>query len=457
MNIIPEAQAETETKTVRQTLTHLLGNVKDAREIRAYLEKFAAAGATQFAVIKLGGAILRDDLPAIAENLALLHDLGLKPIVIHGAGPQLDDALKAANVETPKIDGLRATPPAALPVMTGTTLDLTIRLVAKIQSYGTKAVPMPPSVVQAVYLDRDKYGCVGEPEKIMTDHIRAVIEADAIPVMSSLGQTADGQVVNINADSIVRHVALATEPMKILFVTGVGGLLDSAGRIINAINLESDYDDLMNSDWVNAGMRVKIREIKSLLDDMPLSSSVSITDAHGLVRELFTHGGAGTLVKRGEAIHTVTDAGKLDKPRMSRLFEDAFDRILRDDFWDTLDLDAVIVSDSFRCGALMSRISGAVLLDKFAVAPDARGEGLSRAIWRQICAAYPEFYWRAKRENSFNSFYYKEADGFVRTGQWNIFWIGGDAETDRRDIIRALADKPESFTGGGGPETGGDE
>ena len=92
------------------------------------------------------------------------------------------------------------------------------------------------------------------------------------------------------------------QPYKIIFLTGTGGLLDAEGRVIDSINLSTEYDELMAQPWINGGMRVKIEQIKALLDALPLSSSVSITRPDELAKELFTHKGSGTLVRRGERV-----------------------------------------------------------------------------------------------------------------------------------------------------------
>lgn len=429
---------------MRSTLTHLLSNVRDGKEIRTYLERFGAADRGGFAIIKLGGAILRDDLEAVAENLALLNTLGLKPIVIHGVGPQFDVALEERGLVCPKIDGLRTTPYAALDVLSSVSVSWTLKLVAAIQAYGARAVPVPPSAITAEYLDKDKYGAVGDPTSVAEDQILAITDAGAIPVLSCLGTAPHGQMVNINADAIVRQVAMDLKPMKIVFVTGTGGVLDANKQIINAINLSMDYEDIRAGTWVNEGMLVKITEIKNLLDQLPSSTSVSITSASGLVRELFTHGGAGTLLRRGEQIKRFDNPDDIDWPRLERLIETAFDRKMKPGFRDSIEFKCAYVAESYRCAAVMTKVNGAVVLDKFAVAPDARGEGLSRAMWRQLTHDLPVFYWRSRAENAFNAFYTAEADGFMRRGFWNVFWVGDRSAFDVH-VLDLVTDAPESF------------
>ena len=92
-------------RDTRRTIVQLLSNVSDGREIHTYLQRFSQLEETRFAVIKIGGAILREGLEETAASLALLHTVGLTPIVIHGGGPQLDERLAHAGIETEKVDG----------------------------------------------------------------------------------------------------------------------------------------------------------------------------------------------------------------------------------------------------------------------------------------------------------------------------------------------------------------
>jgi acetylglutamate kinase len=277
--------------------------------------------------------------------------------------------------------------------------------------------------------------------------IRSIVDSGAIPILTCLGVAPGGQIVNMNADSATRALVHAVQPMKIIFLAGVGGLLGADDRPIESINLASDYDHLMAQDWVHSGMRLKLAEIKRLLDDTPLSTSVSITTPSGLVKELFTHGGSGTLVRRGELINRETLKDSIDEGQIAKLVEEAFGRSLKPDWWEELELDTAYLSQSLRAGALIARIEDFAYLDKFAILEDARGEGLARTVWARVVADHPVFYWRSRTENGFNSFYAEEADGTVKRGPWTIFWKG---ETDFARIaprIEAIAALPPSFVG----------
>jgi len=420
--------------------------MQDGKEVRAYLQRFSALDQTRFAVIKIGGAILQEQLKETADALAFLHTVGLTPIVIHGGGPQLDAVLKERGIETPKIDGLRVTDAATMDAARDVFIGENIKLVEAVRAEGVEADGIFAGVIEAEYLDKEKYGFVGEPTNIRLGMLRSIVKSGAIPIMTCLGIAPGGQLLNINGDSATRAVVGALQPMKVVFLTGTGGLLDKHKRPMQSINLASDYEKLMKADWVQGGMRLKLQEIKRLLDSLPLTSSVSITTPKELMRELFTHGGSGTLIRQGEAIRTFTSKTRLDRARTEDLIENAFARKLKSEWWDGLDIHQVYMSEKYRAGAILTKIDDFIYLDKFAVTEEARGEGLSRTIWRQFTKQNPVFWWRSRTVNGFNAFYNDACTGSVKKGMWTVFWVG---ETDFAKIARTVervAALPASFT-----------
>ncbi|MCA8888502.1 MAG: acetylglutamate kinase [Parvularculaceae bacterium] len=433
------------TTSTRQTIVQLLSNMSDGKEIRSYLQRFSDAGQSRFAVIKIGGAILQEQLEETASALAFLHTVGLTPIVLHGGGPQLDAALSERNIQTPKIDGLRVTGPEAIDVARDVFIGENIKLVEAIRAQGVDADSLVAGVIEADYLDKDKYGFVGEPNNVRLGLLQSVVNSGAVPIVTCLGIASGGQLLNINGDSATRALVGALQPMKIIFLSGVGGLLDKHGRFMHSINLATDYEKLMKADWVQGGMRLKLQEIHRLLSAAPLSSSVSITTPTGLIRELFTHGGSGTLVRMGEAIRSYTSKARLDRARTETLVENAFGRSLKSGWFDALDVHQVHMSESYRAGAILTKVDDFIYLDKFAVIEDARGEGLSRTVWRQFTKQNPAFYWRSRTANGFNAFYHEVCTGAVKRGPWTVFWVGETNFERIAPIVERIAALPQSF------------
>ncbi len=437
----------TTPSSTRQTIVQLLSNMSDAKEIRSYLQRFSEVDQTRFAVIKIGGAVLSEQLEETASALAFLHTVGLTPIVLHGGGPQLDAVIKERGIETPKIDGLRVTSAEALDAARDVFIGENIKLVEAVRKQGVSAHSLTSGAIEADYIDKAKFGFVGEPTNVRLGLLQSIASSGAIPILTCLGIAPGGQLLNVNGDSATRALVGALQPMKIIFLSSVGGLLDKHGIPMHSINLASDYDALMKADWVHSGMRLKLQEIKRLLDAAPLSSSVSITTPSGLVKELFTHGGSGTLVRKGELIHTIAKKEALDRARTEALVETAFGRKLTGKWWDSLDIHEVTMSASYRAGSILTKVDDFIYLDKFAVMDDARGEGLARTVWRRFTKTTPRFFWRSRTENAFNAFYHDAADGSVKRGAWTVFWHGEDDMNAIAEIVERIAAMPPSFEG----------
>jgi len=432
----------------RETIVQLLSNMSDGKEIRAYLQRFSAVEQTRFAVIKIGGAILRDQLEETAAALAFLHTVGLTPIVLHGGGPQLDEGLAAAGIETFKVDGLRVTRAEALDVARDAFIGENLRLVEAVRAQGVDAHSVSAGVLEAEALDLEKFGFVGNPTGVRRGLLESVVRSGAIPILTCLGVAPGGQLLNINGDTATRALVEALQPLKIIFLSGTGGLLKPSGEPLHSINLVSDYDGLMSADWIHSGMRLKLQEIKLLLDGLALSASVSITSPTGLVRELFTHGGAGTLIRKGERIRRFDKVCDLNADQLHHLIEAAFSQPLRAGWFNDYPLSAAYVSENYRAAALIRRLGDHAYLDKFAVLEEARGEGLARVVWRAMIKEFPILFWRSRTANGFNAFYADVAKGSVKIGPWTVFWSGDEDIKNIGGHLEAIARQPVSFEEG---------
>ncbi len=434
-------------KQTRQTIVRLLSSMASAKEISQYLKRFSQVDAKRFAVVKVGGAVLRDDLEALTSSLAFLQQVGLTPIVVHGAGPQLDEELAAAGIEKRTVDGLRVTSPQALAIVRRVFQAQNLKLVEALQQTDARATSITSGVFEAEYLDEARLGLVGRVTGVNLAPIEASLHAGSIPVIASMGETVGGQILNVNADFAANELVQVLQPYKIIFLTGTGGLLDADGQVIDSINLSTEYEHLIAQPWINGGMRVKIEQIKDLLDTLPLTSSVSITKPAELAKELFTHKGSGTLVRRGERVLRVTAWGELDLARIRELIESSFGRTLVADYFERTRLFRAYVSENYRTALILTEEDGIAYLDKFAVLDDAQGEGLGRAVWQVMREENPRLFWRSRHGNLVNHFYYAESDGCYKQERWKVFWYGlPDFETIQRCVAHC-ATRPPTLEG----------
>jgi acetylglutamate kinase len=410
---------------VRKTVIELLGQLGSSREARQYLKQFSRIEESRFAVVKVGGAVLRDELDDLAAALAFLHELGLSPIVLHGAGPQLDEAMREAGLPVEKHDGLRVTTEAVMAVVRPVIYRANEQLVEALEARGVRARGIMHGVFSAHLANPEKLGLVGEIDTVELSPLRAAIRAGALPVVACLGESPSGQMMNINADVAARELVWAIQPHKVIFLTGTGGLLDQNGRIISAISISGDYDRLMAEDWVHSGMQLKLAEIKTMLERLPLETSVSITSATKLTRELFTHTGAGTLVRRGERIDWMETLSTQQLQDLEALLQASFGRQLRDDWLAGRTVLGLMWAESGRAAALIIEgHDGLPYLDKIVVTPEAQGEGLGAALWQMLRARCPVMYWRSRVSNPIAGWYFQQAHCSHRQGEWVVFGIG---------------------------------
>lgn len=431
---------------VRNVILELLGQLSANREAHEYLRRFSSVDVNQFAVVKVGGGVMAGELEELASAFAFLRHVGLFPIVLHGAGPQLNEALKAAGIEPRFVDNLRYTNAEILSIARPIIYAQSLRLVHALDRHNVRSRMIQHGVFECDYLDESRYGLVGNIKKVDLRSIEAAIEAGALPIVNCFGESTGGQVLNVNADLAASALVAAIQPHKIIFLTPTGGLLNGAGQIISAINLVSDYDQLVNARWIHSGMRLKLEQIKLLLDDLPPTASVSITSATQLTKELFTHKGAGTLVRSGETFETHSILTEAQRRKLCQLLERCFGQKLQPQYFDSHEIDRVVCSSSYRAAAIITRDADNIpYLDKFAVTPNAQGEGLGAALWNQIAALYPQLYWRTRPERTIVPWYLKQADAALRRGEWLVFAFGFDDMTKLEAAANRAAALPDRW------------
>jgi len=231
----------------------------------ANLGKWTDSPDSRFAVIKVGGAVIEEQLEDLVGSLSFLYRLGLFPIVLHGAGPQLNSAMEENNIQPEYVGGKRVTNPEVLRVAMPVFAEQNAKLAAALEAAGVRARPIFNQVFQADLLDEHALGLVGTVTGVNTAQIDSAIEAGCIPIVCSLGSSSTGQTLNINADTAATELAIACMPQKMVFLGGNGGLKDGEGNEISVISHKDDYTRLLQEPWVKHGTRLKLLEIEKLL------------------------------------------------------------------------------------------------------------------------------------------------------------------------------------------------
>ena len=405
----------------KDTILKLLSGMSSEKEIRKYLNRFSSDD-YRFAVIKVGGAVIQNDLDNLVSSLAFLNEVGLKPIIVHGGGPKLSEELKRKNISFSFKDGQRVTSKEVLDVAFKVFSGENKKIISALIDNGVNAIPVIGNLFKC-NIDNKELGFVGEIKETNSDEIKEIINSGGIPVVAPVGYTEDKQLVNINGDKATLALAQEITPDKVIFLSEIGGIFDETNKLISNINIKDDYDRLMNEDWLHSGMKLKLQQIKLLLDILPSHSSVSITKPLHLNRELFTDAGFGTLVKAGHQIDKYQNLDHEQETTITSILESSFKGKLINRYFEN-NKKEFYLSSCNRASIVISHDQNIAYMDKFAVINSARGEGLGNAMWNKMLSDHKQVFWRSRTNNAINNFYKDVCDGFQKYDKWSIFWIG---------------------------------
>ena len=426
----------------KDTIIKLLSGMSSEKEIRKYLNRFSS-DEFRFAVIKVGGAVIQNDLENLVSSLAFLHEVGLRPVIVHGGGPRLSEELTDRKIEFSFVDGQRVTSKEVLDVAISIFEEENSKITSALKSMGIAAIPLVKDIFECNIKNKE-LGFVGEVINTKSKNIKDIILNGGIPVIAPIGSTNDGQKVNINGDKATLALAKEILPDKVIFLSEIGGILDSSDNLISTINIKDDYENLMNKKWLHSGMKLKLQQIKILLDSIPSNSSVSITKPLNLNKELFTDAGFGTLVKAGHQIDKYKNIDSQSITTVTSILESAFKGKLVDNYFNKKEKD-FYVSSCNRASIVISYEQDIAYMDKFAVINNARGEGLGNAMWSRMIKDHKKVFWRSRSTNAINNFYKDVCDGFQKYDEWNIFWIGIKDLNELTDCIQYAIKQPATI------------
>lgn len=265
-------------------------------------------------VIKFGGHAMGEAeyVSAFAADIALLDQVGARPVVVHGGGPQIGEMLKKLQIESTFIDGLRVTDEATISVVEMVLAGgINKGLVAAIAQAGGKAVGISgkdaglltarklmatPKVNDSAIENAIDLGFVGEPAAVNRDVLDALSARDLIPVVAPVGGGEDGKTYNINADTAAGAIAAELCATRMLMLTDVPGVLDKSGALITELTV-SAAQALIADGTVSGGMIPKVETCIAAVQGGAEAAVIMDGRApHALLVELFTNHGIGTII-----------------------------------------------------------------------------------------------------------------------------------------------------------------
>jgi acetylglutamate kinase len=277
-----------------------------------YLRRYA--GAT--IVVKYGGHAMGEDALAseFGRDIALLKQVGINPVIVHGGGPQINAMLTRLAIKSTFVDGLRVTDAAMVEVvemvLAGTVNKQVAALINRAGALAVGISGKDGGLIRARKLRRTvqdpdseiekalDLGFVGEPAFIDTRVIHALTGAGLIPVIAPVGTGEDGETYNINADTVAGAVAGALNANRLLMLTDVAGVLDKDKKLIPEL-LVSQIPGFIEDGTISGGMIPKVETcIEAVRQGVKGATILDGRVPHALLLELFTEGGIGTLIKK---------------------------------------------------------------------------------------------------------------------------------------------------------------
>jgi len=272
-------------------------------EALPYIRRFAG----KTVVVKFGGNAIagtsdHDALSLFAEDIVLMHTVGIRPVVVHGGGPQINDMLTRLNIESSFSNGLRVTDAATMEVVQMVLNgQVNPQIVSAINTHGNVAVGLSGEdgrTLQCVARDAS-LGFVGDIERVRTHVIEGLLADGLVPVLSTVGVDVNGQPYNVNADTAAGAIAEALSAEKIIYLTDIAGLrkdIDDASSLIQRISV-TDLSALIADGTISGGMIPKIEScIQAVKGGVKSAHILDGRIAHVLLLELFTDQGVGTMI-----------------------------------------------------------------------------------------------------------------------------------------------------------------
>lgn len=275
-------------------------------EALPYIRRFTG----RTVVVKYGGNALAgasedDALGLFADDIVLMHAVGIKCVVVHGGGPQINEMLARVGVESKFHEGLRITDAETMDIVRMVLNGrINSEIVNKINAHGTLAVGVSGEDGRTLQVTtRDPaLGFVGDVERVRTHVIDSLLADGLVPVVSTVGVDISGQAHNVNADTAAGALAEALGAEKIIYLTDIAGLrrnIEDASSLIDRIDIGA-LSELLASGTIQGGMIPKVEScIRAVQGGVKSAHVLDGRIPHVLLLELFTDQGVGTMITGG--------------------------------------------------------------------------------------------------------------------------------------------------------------
>lgn len=269
-------------------------------EALPFIQRYAG----QTVLVKFGGNAMGNAelTKQFARDIVLLRHFGVRPVVVHGGGPQIGSMLSRLGIETKFVDGLRVsdleTVEVAEMVLSGLINKSIVQAINEAGGKGVGLSGKDAAIITAKPV-REDLGFTGEPVSVNTDLIEAVTASEGafIPVISPISGGVDGSTYNVNADTAAGVIAGALGAARLMLLTDIEGVMDKDKNLLTNLSVK-ETQSLIDDGTAQGGMIPKLgTAITAIQEGVEAVVILDGRRAHGLLVELFTDQGAGTLIK----------------------------------------------------------------------------------------------------------------------------------------------------------------
>ncbi|MFA5787633.1 MAG: acetylglutamate kinase [Actinomycetota bacterium] len=259
-------------------------------------------------VIKYGGNAMADgdEAASFASDIALMQLVGIRPVVVHGGGPQISATLKRLGIESRFVGGLRVTDAATMEVVKMVLVgQINKEIVSLVNRHGDLAVGLSGDDANLLVARRiagpqgEDLGFVGEVEQVKTGVLEGLLDRGYVPILASVARGRDGASYNVNADTVAGAVAVALGAAKLVYLTNVAGLyedFEEKGSLLSQVDA-GRLGALRSSGKLSEGMVPKVTScVRAVEGGVPRAHILDGRVEHALLLEIFTDEGIGTMV-----------------------------------------------------------------------------------------------------------------------------------------------------------------
>lgn len=255
----------------------------------------------QIFVIKLGGEVIpnKDVIDSVAKDLSFLRMVDIHPVIVHGGGKEITNAMNRYGKKPKFIEGLRVTDKETIGIVGDVLSDINGRIVSKLNEHGNNAIGLSGKSKRIFHasVSNPKLGLVGKIEGVNAKAVHDAVEKGYIPVIIPLGFGNGGETLNINADTAASELAIELNASKLIVMTNVAGVMNRKNKLISSLTIK-EAKQLIKTKTISGGMIPKLSACINAIGCSVKKAHIVKATKHAILEEILTVKGTGTMITK---------------------------------------------------------------------------------------------------------------------------------------------------------------